>query len=87
LPNLEVYGLDYPTPDGTGLRDYVHVSDLADAHGAALEHLMSGGQSFAANLGTGQGYPCTKSSLLLSASPARPSTPRQRHEGREIRRS
>jgi UDP-arabinose 4-epimerase len=54
-PDLEVYGLDYPTPDGTAVRDYVHVSDLADGHVAALERLTSGGQSFAANLGTGQG--------------------------------
>jgi len=54
-PDLEVYGVDYPTPDGTAVRDYVHVSDLADGHVAALERLMSGGQSFAANLGTGEG--------------------------------
>jgi UDP-glucose 4-epimerase len=53
--NLEVYGFDYPTADGTAVRGYVHVCDLADAHVAALQHLMSGGESFAANLGTGRG--------------------------------
>ena len=53
--NVDVYGVDYPTADGTAVRDYVHVCDLADAHVAALRHLMSGGESFAANLGTGRG--------------------------------
>ncbi len=55
-PELEIYGSDYPTPDGTCIRDYVHVSDLADAHVAALEHLQAGGESVALNLGTGTGY-------------------------------
>lgn len=50
---LKVMGTDYPTPDGTALRDYVHVSDLADAHVLALEHLAHGGASRAVNLGTG----------------------------------
>ena len=53
--NVEIFGVDYPTPDGTAIRDYVHVSDLADAHVLALQHLLSGGESFAANLGTGRG--------------------------------
>jgi len=57
---LQVYGNDYPTPDGTGVRDYVHVSDVAEGHVAALQHLLSGdagaaSRSFTANLGTGQG--------------------------------
>lgn len=57
LPHLNVWGNDYPTPDGTGVRDYIHVMDLAEGHRAALDHL---GQSTQAcdvfNLGTGQGY-------------------------------
>jgi UDP-glucose-4-epimerase GalE len=51
--SLQVYGDDYPTPDGTCLRDYVHVSDLADAHVLALEALIETGRSDAYNLGTG----------------------------------
>lgn len=51
-----VFGTDYPTPDGTAVRDYVHVTDLADAHIAALEHLRKGGKSDFINLGTGDGY-------------------------------
>ena len=53
---IEVYGTDYPTPDGTPVRDYVHVADLADAHVRALAHLTHGGQSRAFNLGTGRGH-------------------------------
>jgi UDP-glucose 4-epimerase len=52
---LQVYGTDYPTPDGTAVRDYVHVDDLAEAHLAALEHLERGGGSATVNLGTGVG--------------------------------
>jgi UDP-glucose-4-epimerase GalE len=54
-PELQVFGSDYPTPDGTCIRDYVHVTDLAQAHAKALEHLETGKESFAANLGSGQG--------------------------------
>jgi UDP-arabinose 4-epimerase len=54
-PHLEVFGTDYPTPDGTAVRDYVHVVDLASAHLLALEHLRRGGESLMLNLGTGQG--------------------------------
>jgi UDP-glucose-4-epimerase GalE len=53
---IEIYGNDYPTPDGTPVRDYVHVADLADAHVRALAYLTSGGPSRAFNLGTGCGY-------------------------------
>lgn len=53
---LRIFGNDYPTPDGTCIRDYIHVSDLADAHVLALEYLASGGQSECLNLGTGQGH-------------------------------
>jgi UDP-arabinose 4-epimerase len=53
---LQIYGTDYPTPDGTAVRDYVHVTDLADAHVRALEYLEAGGESTALNLGTGRGH-------------------------------
>lgn len=55
-PHVTVFGQDYPTPDGTCVRDYVHVADLADAHLAALVYLSRGGASGAFNLGTGQGH-------------------------------
>jgi len=53
---IEVYGSDYPTRDGTAVRDYVHVTDLADAHVLALDYLMRGGRSRAFNLGSGRGH-------------------------------
>ena len=53
--DLTVFGDDYPTPDGTAIRDYVHVADLARAHVDALEHLLRGGSSTVLNLGTGTG--------------------------------
>jgi UDP-glucose 4-epimerase len=56
LPFLEIYGTDYPTPDGTCIRDYIHVEDLADAHLLALEYLLSGGKSCVYNCGYGSGY-------------------------------
>ncbi len=55
-PELTVFGNDYPTPDGTGVRDYIHVVDLAEGHVAALQRLFSHDGSFTVNLGTGQGY-------------------------------
>jgi UDP-arabinose 4-epimerase len=55
-PELELFGSDYPTPDGTCVRDYIHVNDLAEAHVTALQHLADGGESLALNLGTGRGY-------------------------------
>lgn len=55
-PELHIFGSDYPTPDGTCIRDYIHVNDLADAHVKALERLAAGESSFAVNLGTGSGY-------------------------------
>ncbi|MCX6560940.1 MAG: UDP-glucose 4-epimerase GalE [Candidatus Aminicenantes bacterium] len=55
-PALEVYGTDFETPDGTAVRDYIHVADLAEAHVLALEHLLAGGAGGVLNLGTNQGY-------------------------------
>jgi UDP-arabinose 4-epimerase len=55
-PSVNIMGTDYPTPDGTAIRDYIHVEDLADAHIRALEYLARGGHSTALNLGTGHGY-------------------------------
>jgi len=54
-PALQVFGSDYPTRDGTCVRDYIHVNDLASAHVRALEHLAAGKESFAVNVGTGAG--------------------------------
>jgi UDP-glucose 4-epimerase len=56
LPHVSVFGNQYPTPDGTAIRDYIHVSDLCTAHVLALDHLRKGGQSECINLGNGQGY-------------------------------
>ena len=53
---MEIFGTEYPTHDGSAVRDYVHVTDLADAHIRALGHLAGGGDSIALNLGTGDGY-------------------------------
>jgi UDP-glucose 4-epimerase len=55
MPKLKIFGTDYPTTDGTCVRDYIHVSDLAAAHVAALGYLEAGGASTACNLGTGAG--------------------------------
>jgi UDP-glucose 4-epimerase len=54
-PKLSVFGTDYPTPDGTGVRDYIHVSDLASAHLAALEYVARKGESITVNLGSEAG--------------------------------
>src|SRR5690348_10037731 len=55
-PHLSVFGTDFPTPDGTGVRDYIHVEDLATAHVNALGYLRDGGKSLIANCGYGHGY-------------------------------
>jgi UDP-glucose 4-epimerase len=54
--HVSVFGTDYPTPDGTGVRDYIHVTDLATAHLNALDYLRAGGSSLTANVGYGHGY-------------------------------
>ena len=56
LAHLQVFGDDYDTPDGTGVRDYIHVMDLAEGHVAAVRHLLERQQSLTVNLGTGRGY-------------------------------
>ena len=53
---LQIFGTDYPTADGTAMRDFIHVADLASAHVRALDHLLAGGESAALNLGTGVGH-------------------------------
>jgi len=55
-PHVSVFGSDYPTPDGTGVRDYLHVEDLAAAHLNALDYLIAGGKSVTLNVGYGHGY-------------------------------
>lgn len=54
--SISIFGTDYPTPDGTGIRDYIHVEDLASAHLAALDYLRKGGESTTLNCGYGHGY-------------------------------
>jgi UDP-arabinose 4-epimerase len=55
-PHFEIFGTDYPTPDGTAIRDYIHVTDIADAHVKALQYLFRQSESMALNLGTGAGH-------------------------------
>lgn len=80
---FKIFGEDYDTRDGTCLRDYVHVLDLADAHVRAIERLLGGGESLAANLGTGDGV--TVKELLTSiervTGRAVPATPAPRRPG------
>jgi UDP-glucose-4-epimerase GalE len=56
IHDFEVFGTDFPTPDGTAIRDYIHVGDLAEAHVLALRHLLGSGNSGTFNLGAGKGY-------------------------------
>jgi UDP-arabinose 4-epimerase len=56
MPHFEIFGTDYDSYDGTSIRDYVHVTDLAEAHVLALRHLSNGGESIGMNLSTGRGY-------------------------------
>jgi UDP-glucose 4-epimerase len=67
-----IFGRDYPTPDGTCVRDYVHVADLADAHLAALEHLERGGESGPFNLGSGTGHSVQEVVAMCRAVTGRP---------------
>jgi UDP-glucose 4-epimerase len=71
-PHLQVFGNDYPTPDGTGVRDYIHVGDLAEGHVAALQALLGQGDSLTVNLGTGQGYSVLEVVRAFEAASGRP---------------
>jgi UDP-glucose-4-epimerase GalE len=71
-PALQVFGDDYPTPDGTAVRDYIHVSDLAEAHVRALGLLLDGGPSRKLNLGTGHGYSVRQVLDAAAAAAGRP---------------
>jgi UDP-glucose 4-epimerase len=71
-PFLQVFGSDYPTPDGTGVRDYIHVSDLAEGHVAALQALMRDGRSLTVNLGTGRGNSVLEVVRAFEAASGRP---------------
>ncbi|MCR8844845.1 UDP-glucose 4-epimerase GalE [Paenibacillus sp. SC116] len=79
--HISVFGNDYDTPDGTCIRDYIHVSDLADAHVKALQHLIAGGTSDVFNLGNGNGY-----SVLEIIEAARVVTGHSIHAQMETRR-
>lgn len=60
MPEINVFGTDYATPDGTAVRDYIHVTDLADAHVRALDYILGGKESLTLNLGTSQGRSVTE---------------------------
>ena len=72
LPELAVFGLDYPTPDGTGVRDYIHVVDLAEGHLRALEALQTRSGAHVWNLGTGQGYSVLEMVRAFEAASGKP---------------
>jgi UDP-glucose 4-epimerase len=84
-PDIKMFGTDYPTEDGTGVRDYIHVTDLASAHVLALDALKNGAQTTAYNLGNGKGYSVrevietarqvTKKNIIAQTAPRRPGDP------------
>ncbi len=84
-PFVSVFGHEYPTPDGTAIRDYIHITDLCTAHTLALEHLRRGGKSERINLGNGHGYSVmevietarrvTGREIEVKLEPARPGDP------------
>src|SRR5258705_11590487 len=79
---IDVFGTDYPTPDGSCVRDFIHVSDLVQAHGAALSYLRGGGASTTLNCGYGRGYsvletieavlPLSRRNFAIQFAPRRP---------------
>jgi UDP-glucose 4-epimerase len=81
-PVLRVFGTDFPTPDGTAVRDYIHVTDLASAHVLALRHLQGGGSSEFINLGSNRGYSVREVIAAAEAATGRP-VPREDRPRRE----
>jgi UDP-glucose 4-epimerase len=79
-PDVAIFGTDYPTPDGTGIRDYIHVEDLAAAHLLAWDHLRDGGASLTLNCGYGHGYSVRE--VLAAVERANGQPLRVREEGR-----
>jgi UDP-glucose 4-epimerase len=79
-PDVAIFGSDYPTPDGTGVRDYLHVVDLAAAHLSALGYLRSGGRSVTLNVGYGHGYSVREVLRMVESVGGKPLTIRE--EGR-----
>ncbi len=71
-PHVSVFGADYPTPDGTGVRDYLHVEDLASAHLRALDYLRSAGRSVTLNVGYGHGYSVREVLAMVEAVGGKP---------------
>jgi UDP-arabinose 4-epimerase len=78
IPFLEIYGTDYPTPDGTAVRDFVHVTDISEAHVHALHYLLRGGESCALNLGSGTGHSVREVTEAVSRITGRPVPVRER---------
>jgi len=81
-PHVSVFGTDYPTPDGTGVRDYLHIEDLASAHLSALQHLRRGGKSTTLNVGYGHGYSVREVLRMVETVAGKPLTIRE--EGRRL---
>jgi len=81
-PPLRIFGTDYPTADGTCIRDYIHVSDLADAHVRAMQELLNGGPSSIRNLGTGHGHSVREVVEAVSRAVGQP-VPAEQHPRRE----
>jgi UDP-glucose 4-epimerase len=75
--HVAIFGTDYPTPDGTAIRDYLHVEDLARAHLDALDHLRRGGESGTFNVGYGHGYSVREVLAAVSRAAGRPLTLRE----------
>src|SRR5271169_3185758 len=76
-PHVSVFGSDYPTPDGTGVRDYLHIEDLASAHMNALNYLRGGGKSTTLNVGYGHGYSVREVLRMVEKVGAKPLTIRE----------